>query len=198
MRRFLLTLGIVVVVAGLAAAQQYDVVLEGGRVMDPETGLDAVRNVGIRDGRIVQISATPLSGRRVIHATGLVESQRGLYRPPPARSGYCQPAGQGLRRRDHRARNGDRRAGCGAVSEVEGRALDHSLRHDGQPCRGAGIDFRRAVAGGNDPAKRWPGHRPACYARTGRAHPTAPARPAGRRGPRRRHGHPVHARRDAA
>jgi len=72
MRRFLLTLGIVVVVAGLAAAQQYDVVLEGGRVMDPETGLDAVRNVGIRDGRIVQISATPLSGRRVIHATGLV------------------------------------------------------------------------------------------------------------------------------
>ena len=28
-------------------AQQYDVVLEGGRVMDPETGLDGVRNVGI-------------------------------------------------------------------------------------------------------------------------------------------------------
>jgi hypothetical protein len=26
------------------SAQQYDVVLEGGRVMDPETGLDAVRN----------------------------------------------------------------------------------------------------------------------------------------------------------
>ena len=26
-----------------AAAQQYDLVLEGGRVIDPETGLDAVR-----------------------------------------------------------------------------------------------------------------------------------------------------------
>jgi N-acyl-D-aspartate/D-glutamate deacylase len=53
-------------------AQQYDLVLEGGRVMDPETGLDAVRNVGIRDGKIVSISSQPLSGRRTIHAAGLV------------------------------------------------------------------------------------------------------------------------------
>jgi N-acyl-D-aspartate/D-glutamate deacylase len=40
--------------------------------MDPETGLDAVRNVGIRDGKIARISFDPLAGRRVIHATGLV------------------------------------------------------------------------------------------------------------------------------
>jgi N-acyl-D-aspartate/D-glutamate deacylase len=40
--------------------------------MDPETGLDAVRNVGIRDGKIVRISSEALSGRRVIHARGLV------------------------------------------------------------------------------------------------------------------------------
>ena len=53
-------------------AQQYDIVLEGGRVMDPETGLDGVRNVGIRDGKIISISAEPLIGRRVIHASGLV------------------------------------------------------------------------------------------------------------------------------
>ena len=56
----------------LLFAQQYDIVLEGGSVMDPETGLDAVRNVGIRDGKIASISVTPLSGRRVIHAAGLV------------------------------------------------------------------------------------------------------------------------------
>ncbi len=56
----------------LLAAQQYDLVLEGGRVMDPETGLDAVRNVGIRDGKIARISAEPLKGRRVVHAAGLV------------------------------------------------------------------------------------------------------------------------------
>jgi N-acyl-D-aspartate/D-glutamate deacylase len=58
--------------AATAAAQQYDLVLEGGRVLDPETSLDAVRNVGVRDGKIARISAAPLSARRVIHATGLV------------------------------------------------------------------------------------------------------------------------------
>ena len=59
-------------ISAFAAAQQFDVVLEGGRVMDPETGLDAVRNVGIRGGTIAQVSTEPLSGRRVIHAAGLV------------------------------------------------------------------------------------------------------------------------------
>src|ERR1700746_3076286 len=59
-------------ISTFAAAQQFDVVLEGGRVMDPETGLDAVRNVGIRDGKVVRISSAALSGRRVIHAGGLV------------------------------------------------------------------------------------------------------------------------------
>jgi cytosine/adenosine deaminase-related metal-dependent hydrolase len=53
-------------------AQQYDVVLEGGHVMDPETGLDGVRNVGIANGRIARISSESLSGRRIIHATGLI------------------------------------------------------------------------------------------------------------------------------
>jgi N-acyl-D-aspartate/D-glutamate deacylase len=52
-------------------AQQYDLVLEGGRVMDPETGLDAKRNVGVRDGKIARVSSEALSGRRVIHAAGL-------------------------------------------------------------------------------------------------------------------------------
>jgi N-acyl-D-aspartate/D-glutamate deacylase len=56
----------------IVSAQQYDLVLEGGRVMDPETNVDAVRNVGIRDGKIVRISSEALSGRRVVHASGLV------------------------------------------------------------------------------------------------------------------------------
>ena len=38
--------------ATTAFAQQYDLVIKGGRVMDPETKLDAVRNVGISNGRI--------------------------------------------------------------------------------------------------------------------------------------------------
>ena len=59
-------------VGTLVSAQQYDVVLQGGRVMDPETGLDAVRNVGIGDGKILRITAEPLAGRRVVQAAGLV------------------------------------------------------------------------------------------------------------------------------
>ena len=58
---------------GLALpAQQYDLVIQGGRVLDPETGLDAVRNVGIRDGKIARIAAEPLNGKHVLHAAGLV------------------------------------------------------------------------------------------------------------------------------
>jgi N-acyl-D-aspartate/D-glutamate deacylase len=56
----------------IASAQQFDLVLEGGRVIDPETSVDAVRNVGIRDGKIVRITSEALTGRRVVHAGGLV------------------------------------------------------------------------------------------------------------------------------
>ncbi len=55
-----------------AAADSFDVVLVGGRVMDPETGLDAPRNVGILNGRIARITTEPLSGKRVIEVKGLV------------------------------------------------------------------------------------------------------------------------------
>ncbi|MBI3209206.1 MAG: amidohydrolase family protein [Candidatus Solibacter usitatus] len=58
--------------ASCVYAQQYDIVIRNGRVLDPESRLDAVRNVGIRNGKIAAISATPLNGRRVIDATGLV------------------------------------------------------------------------------------------------------------------------------
>jgi len=54
-----------------AQVADYDVVLNG-RVMDPETGLDAVRNVGIRNGRIAEISTNPLSGKEVIDVTNHV------------------------------------------------------------------------------------------------------------------------------
>lgn len=50
----------------------YDVVLRHGRVVDPESGLDAVRNLGIRDGRIAAISAVPLDGRETLDVAGLV------------------------------------------------------------------------------------------------------------------------------
>ena len=55
-----------------AFGQTYDVVIRGGRVLDPETGLDAVRDVGISGDKIIRISEAPLSGRRTIEARGLV------------------------------------------------------------------------------------------------------------------------------
>lgn len=59
-------------VAAQPAVPVYDVVLANGRVMDPESGLDAVRNVGITDGRIAAVSEAKLQGHEVIDATGLV------------------------------------------------------------------------------------------------------------------------------
>jgi dihydroorotase len=58
--------------AALSYGQTFDVVLANGRVMDPESGLDAVRNVGIRGGRVEALSATPLNGRTTIDVRGLV------------------------------------------------------------------------------------------------------------------------------
>jgi len=52
----------------------YEIVLVGGRVIDPETRLDAIRNVGISNNRIAEISSGPLKGKEVIDVSGLVVS----------------------------------------------------------------------------------------------------------------------------
>ena len=54
------------------AAPEFDVVITNGRVIDPETGLDGIRHLGISDGRIVSISETSLAGSRTIDASGMV------------------------------------------------------------------------------------------------------------------------------
>ena len=56
----------------MLAAQPYDIVLANGRVMDPETNLDATRNVGIRGGKIAAISQSTLEGRTMLDVKGLV------------------------------------------------------------------------------------------------------------------------------
>src|SRR5437899_7172196 len=55
-----------------SADESYDLVIANGRVMDPESGLDTVRNVGIRGGKIRAISVAPLKGASTIDARGLV------------------------------------------------------------------------------------------------------------------------------
>ncbi len=59
-------------VTSLFSQTTYDVVLQGGRVMDPETEFDGIRNVGIIADRIVEISEAPLAGKTVIDVAGLV------------------------------------------------------------------------------------------------------------------------------
>jgi hypothetical protein len=53
-------------------ASDYDVVILNGRVMDPETDFDGVRNVGIKDGRIATITKDKIAGKETIDAAGHV------------------------------------------------------------------------------------------------------------------------------
>jgi N-acyl-D-aspartate/D-glutamate deacylase len=52
--------------------ETYDVVLANGRVIDPETGLDAVRNVGIKGDKIAAVTEESITGKEIIDATGHV------------------------------------------------------------------------------------------------------------------------------
>src|ERR1051325_7847057 len=71
-RRICSTLLAALVLGACGGQPTYDLVVANGRVIDPESALDGVRNVGIHAGRVEQISTNPLNGTRVIDATGLV------------------------------------------------------------------------------------------------------------------------------
>ena len=57
-----------------ALAGDYNTVISSGRLIDPDTGLDAIRNVAIEGDKIVASSEFPLQGDVVIDATGHVVS----------------------------------------------------------------------------------------------------------------------------
>jgi N-acyl-D-aspartate/D-glutamate deacylase len=73
---WLFVMGGVFGIASLSAATPdttiYDIVILNGRVMDPESGLHDLRNVGIHEGKIAAISDQTLVGKRAIDAKGLV------------------------------------------------------------------------------------------------------------------------------
>ena len=54
-------------------AQQYDLVLKGGHVIDPKNGIDAVRDVAIKGDRVAAVSAAidTSSAAKVIDVSGL-------------------------------------------------------------------------------------------------------------------------------
>ena len=65
-----LALSLMLVMPAMAA--DYDLVINNGRVMDPETMYDAVANVGIKDGKIAVITKDTITGKETIDAKGLV------------------------------------------------------------------------------------------------------------------------------
>lgn len=61
-------------VLGGSAQPSYDLLLKGGRVIDPKNNLDAVRDVAIQSGKIAAVGQNlPAAGaRKVVDVTGLV------------------------------------------------------------------------------------------------------------------------------
>ena len=72
MNKTLICLIVFAVTALPAFAADYDLVINNGRVMDPETMYDDVANVGVKDGRIAVITKNTITGKETIDATGLV------------------------------------------------------------------------------------------------------------------------------
>ena len=56
-----------------ACGQEYDLLIRGGRVVDPKNGVDAVRDVAIKDAKIAAVapSIDPARARKVAEANGL-------------------------------------------------------------------------------------------------------------------------------
>lgn len=72
---FFVSVAVLLSVSSFARAnsqQTYDLVINNGRVIDPETQLDAVRSVGINAGEIVAVSKSSLRGKQSIDAKGMV------------------------------------------------------------------------------------------------------------------------------
>jgi N-acyl-D-aspartate/D-glutamate deacylase len=65
-------LGLALPAAVPLTAQNFDLVIIHGRVIDPESGLNAVRSIGIRGGKVAAIAEGALDGRQEIDAAGLV------------------------------------------------------------------------------------------------------------------------------
>ena len=74
----LLALVLCIPLIALAAEKQtpspvvYDIAVNNGRVIDPETELDVQRNIGIRNGKIVTITGKEITAQRTIDARGMI------------------------------------------------------------------------------------------------------------------------------
>jgi len=74
LKAFLFVLFILFLIPACEKEVEYDIVILNGRVIDPETNLDGIRNVGIKDGTIAVITEANISGQETIDASGKVVS----------------------------------------------------------------------------------------------------------------------------
>ena len=104
MRRFpvLFSLVFIILSSNTAIAQDFDVVLSGGRVMDPESGLDAIRDVAVRGGKVVAISEKSLT--EGLREQGTLIDARGLVVAPGFIDLHAH--GQGEKALRYRVRDG--------------------------------------------------------------------------------------------
>jgi hypothetical protein len=70
--KVLSSLALALALAVTAIAADFDLVINNGRVMDPETKYDGIANVGIKDGKIAVITKDKIKGKETVDATGLV------------------------------------------------------------------------------------------------------------------------------
>ena len=129
---------------------EYDIVIANGRVIDPETKLDGIRFVGIRSGRITNVSKTQLKGTKTIDATGLVVAP-----------GFIDPISHGQDLENDRAQIFD---GVTTKLQLEGGVRDQDEWHQAQKGKricnyGAGTGhptLRREVMGNDHDAELEP------------------------------------------
>lgn len=117
--------------AGQNHEKQFDIVIRNGRVIDPETGLDAVRSVGIRADRIEAVSPERLEGKTIIDATGKVVTP-----------GFIDLHAHGQRILAARVQALD---GVTTALELEGGALPISLFYDRASKEGRPIHYGASV-----------------------------------------------------
>src|SRR5262245_9010418 len=96
MRHALVALAAAALLPATASAQEFDLLLKGGHVIDSRNAIDAVRDVAVKDGRIAAV-APDIAASRALKtvdvsglyvAPGLIDLHSHVYRPTVALGGF--------------------------------------------------------------------------------------------------------------
>jgi len=145
-------IAMVLVSAGLGAMAatpsfaQYDLVINGGRVMDPETMYDDITNVGVKDGRIAAITKDKIQGEQTINAKGLVVAPGFI----DTHFHWQQPMGYALGLRDGLTSSMDIEEGCAGTIVAEWYTVREGHNQANYGCASSHEQARAIVIDGFD------------------------------------------------